>query len=331
MSSASKNLKKIVNDIAESAFNKIRDKSEDSNKLFSEFLDKYKLTPIKCFFYLLRHGPEERSIRQHIGRILDDPILFINRKKNFWKKIIKGTEEIAYEKFISMFRNPKTIKENELESLSETLLFSVDEIKSEKKKFYEFKESKLTIKKNISPSFFKIHKLKVSKFDKMPLQTVPQILNCFHLLTNLNLSGNHFGVFPIELCSLTKLKILYLDHCHMKKIPEGITLPSLVKLFLNNNKLSSLPLSLRTSTELTSLDISNNEFNEKEIKNFIYTGNKILAFKELSKISFSKNKNLSKNNEISLFNELLTTNKNLRSIKTLKQKYLEEEQLFNSF
>ncbi len=78
-------------------------------------------------------------------------------------------------------------------------------------------------------------------------------------ISNLNTPQN---ILPVELFTLSSLKILHLTHCGIEILPDDITkLNQLNTLDLRGNKLvGSLPNSINGLKHLTKLDVSNNPF-----------------------------------------------------------------------
>ena len=68
-------------------------------------------------------------------------------------------------------------------------------------------------------------------------------------------------IFPIEICHLETLKTLYLNLNKIPSLPEAIgNLQSLEVLNLSDNRLSSLPLTLGNLQSLNQLSLANNQF-----------------------------------------------------------------------
>ena len=97
--------------------------------------------------------------------------------------------------------------------------------------------------KEIPDFFFKVnHKLKTLfmccstiKPDN-GLSRLPAQFNCFSHLEELHLVGNHFEGFPLPICDLKSVKMLYMDNCTLAKIPNEIeNMSSLVEVDFSYN------------------------------------------------------------------------------------------------
>lgn len=115
-----------------------------------------------------------------------------------------------------------------------------------------------------------LRELKVddNKFEgEIPL-SIKQLVN----LEELGGKNNRFRTFPVEICQLSKLKIIHLERNEISELPgEIVGLSNLEYLYLNDNKLTALPDGLDNLPKLFYLHADNNEITEfpAEIGNLV--------------------------------------------------------------
>lgn len=93
------------------------------------------------------------------------------------------------------------------------------------------------------------------------LSSIPEIINKFTNLSELNLGYNNIFFLPEEICSLKNLSKLIINNNHLTNLPENIgELTLLEELKLRHNYLNELPESIKLLHNLKYIDLYNNEF-----------------------------------------------------------------------
>ena len=115
--------------------------------------------------------------------------------------------------------------------------------------------------KSLPPSFSQLRALEILSLQENHLQALPD-LNAMHTLRHLDLSHNHFKVFPASICQLPALKVLHFANNVLTDLPESIAhLSELYELDLSHNALRDLPSSLRSmGRSLVEINLSHNQF-----------------------------------------------------------------------
>ena len=73
-------------------------------------------------------------------------------------------------------------------------------------------------------------------------------------------TDDYFRVIPNEICTLTNLKMLYIDNNEIEELPEDIgNLVNLHTLRCKGNKIKNIPKSIGRLVNLRGFDISNNQ------------------------------------------------------------------------
>jgi len=110
--------------------------------------------------------------------------------------------------------------------------------------------------------------------------SIPKSISRFKNLEKLNLSGNPIAELPLELSSLPRLQVLYLNNDPYFDINKNLTVLSSMKnleeLHLEKDEISAIPEELLTITSLKYLYLNNNnlqslpDFTPKELKSLVY-------------------------------------------------------------
>ncbi|CAL7936057.1 unnamed protein product [Xylocopa violacea] len=92
------------------------------------------------------------------------------------------------------------------------------------------------------------------------LVVIPNTINKFVNLSDMNLSSNNIFFLPEEICCLKSLSRLIMDNNHIASLPQNIgDLISLRELKIRNNDLNRLPDSMKSLSNLEYLDLYDNE------------------------------------------------------------------------
>ncbi|XP_013404391.1 malignant fibrous histiocytoma-amplified sequence 1-like [Lingula anatina] len=119
------------------------------------------------------------------------------------------------------------------------------------------------------------------------LYSLPQSISNLPHLTVLNLWKNTFTTFPIVLCGLTNLEVLYLGKNQLSDIPVDITRMKGLRVFnLNSNVFNTFPIALCDLTNLVELHLVKNKIPDipvditrmKGLKLFNLTNNAFTTF-----------------------------------------------------
>lgn len=103
--------------------------------------------------------------------------------------------------------------------------------------------------------------LKIIDICNTGLSSIPEIINKFTNLSELNLGYNNIFFLPEEICSLKNLSRLIINNNHLTNLPENIgQLALLEELKLRHNYLNELPESIKLLHNLKYIDLYNNEF-----------------------------------------------------------------------
>ncbi|XP_076763882.1 uncharacterized protein LOC143431202 [Xylocopa sonorina] len=114
----------------------------------------------------------------------------------------------------------------------------------------------MPIKKKMNPS-----SLKQIDMRDTGLVIIPNTINRYVNLSDMNLSSNNIFVLPEEICSLKNLSRLIMDRNRVTNLPEKIgDLISLKELKIRHNNLNKLPGSMKSLCNLEYLDLYGNEF-----------------------------------------------------------------------
>lgn len=273
------------------------------NRLFSIFekkfpvittsLQKRKWSNPRIVCYIFGYLSRKRPIKHLIETASSS--YFFDIEINFWSSVLYSIKKFRQLHSINTISlsNIWPNDEKEHRQLAEYFFFHAPLLKSEKrlltiktkKKSFKFKQ-----KKNLYSTIFDIKILNLScEAEELPMFKLPEEIIYFDQLDTVFLRNNSFTSFPITLCYLPHLRYLHLDHCGLKKIPEGIVLFNLTTLSLAHNELCSLPISLQKSFALKVLDISSNCLTSLEIKKLLLKENKKLAFPGLQLLFLSNN------------------------------------------
>lgn len=98
----------------------------------------------------------------------------------------------------------------------------------------------------------------VLSLDNMGLTELPAYVLSLKNLRDLDISGNNFDKIPSELINLKNLRVLRARDNKIKEIPIGIEKIGLVWVFLERNRINSIPDEFFMQKSITTLNLSDN-------------------------------------------------------------------------
>lgn len=112
-------------------------------------------------------------------------------------------------------------------------------------------------------------------FNKNRLSEFPSCISQLANLTLLNLSDNRIRQLPSNII-LPAIRTLFLNNNLLENFPSNFCLPSLTNLAFANNHISTLPVEMRSLTNLKGLRIENNPIeNPENLPDKFYTKQKL--------------------------------------------------------
>jgi len=145
----------------------------------------------------------------------------------------------------------------------------------------------------------------IAKNNRLSEKSLPSDFNNLTNLKELNLSGNRFNNFPLQVLDFAHIKYLYLGGNKISDIPRDVKkLQNLQVLSMGGNLLTEVPMTLGQLKQLTALVLSDNQLvslpsaiaNLKHLKSLLLHKNKlktlpteIITLKNLTELSLRDN------------------------------------------
>ncbi|TMW62297.1 hypothetical protein Poli38472_009790 [Pythium oligandrum] len=114
--------------------------------------------------------------------------------------------------------------------------------------------------KKVPAEVLELTQLRSLDLSQNRLEEIPAELNAFASLKTLKLVSNALTTLP-DLSGLTALTTLVLDGNSIESLPNALP-PNLTKLSLKGNKLSAIPQTITSLSQLKELDLSENQLSE---------------------------------------------------------------------